>query len=109
MSKVEESVCDAVNIIFSAFRPDLVANVTPKELYAGKTSISLARASARGFAFYVMHDHYALAYSLLAKRSKMNIRSVIRQVKHIRERIFIDALYKELYSQIKTRLEDGIL
>lgn len=109
MGRIEDAVCDAVNIVFAIVRPDYQEKADKETLYKGNTNIPLTRAVARCYSFYVMHDKYGFPYSAISKRSGKHINSVIRNVRKVRDGIFFDPIYQHTNVLMLDKLNEGIL
>lgn len=106
---IERAVCDCVTTVFTVMRPGMLIDADPDTIYQGKTNITLSRACARHFSFYVMHDNFGFTYRQIAMRAGMSERAVMKQVRKVRQMVFIDQVYMELKRLMTLKQEDGIL
>lgn len=92
-AQVERKVCDIVRSRGLEVRPD--------ELYIGRGNIPVARAMARNYIFYILHNSYGLSYSTISRRAKMNKESVMRCIRKVQDFSESDALYKYVMEAIQ--------
>ena len=103
LTHIENIVCDGVNKALGGLK-GYGEPVTRENVYKGSTRVPLCVSVARQFCYLVMHDMYHVSYSKIAKRSEHSTRSVIAGVAKARELLFIDEIYKAIYSLIRERL-----
>lgn len=92
-AQVERKVCDIVCSRGLEVRPD--------ELYTGRGNIPVARAMARNYIFYVLHNSYGFSYSAISRRAEMNKESVMRCIRKVQYLSESDALYKHIMEAIQ--------
>lgn len=95
-NKIEDVCCQCVC--------ETIGGDIDREYFYSIRKPALGMAIARGIAFVIMHDMYAMTYKEIADRAKMGEKSVMMRVRIIREYISNDALYSKIYNIIKERL-----
>lgn len=100
MLTIERAVCAAVNVVLHIPKE----RVSESVLYTGKTNIPFARALARNTCFHVMHFHFGFSYTVIAQRSGMGVKSVMRCVRKYHLYSRYDRSYKKVYELLKEGL-----
>lgn len=95
---IEERVCESVNAVLNDNSEHLAS---PANLYSGKTRTYINVTIARQFTYYVLHDLYHVAYSVIAKRAGFSVRGVIQNTHKARYYIHSDKVYSQIYQLIE--------
>lgn len=102
--KVESVVCACVNDVMARRVADFQCSVRPDTMYEGNTKQPMGVNIARQFTYWLLHDMYHVAYSVISAHADKSQRSVIGGVRKVREMVLFDGLYVDILSEIRERL-----
>ena len=101
MLTIETAVCSAASRVMCGRG----TGVSVCELYEGRTNIPFVRALARNVCFHVMHFHFGFSYAVIAQRSGLGEKSVMRCVR----KFHMYSRYDRHYMAVCAMLEGGLL